>query len=109
MADREPQDQDKFVIRLPGGMRDRIRLEAQKSGVSMNALMVETLEQKFPVPPTQSLQEFVRELQALAAALGPESSIFEIDAAMREIDHTSHKIKEAVHMMRQGGFFQDNG
>lgn len=41
---------DQFVVRFPDGLRDRIREEAEKSGRSMNAEIVATLEEKYPVP-----------------------------------------------------------
>jgi len=46
MADKKyPSDkQDKFMLRLPEGMRDRIRLESEKIGRSMNAEIVARLE-----------------------------------------------------------------
>lgn len=45
---REPypsETADRFIVRLPEGMRDRIREEAEKSGRSMNAEIVVRLEQ----------------------------------------------------------------
>lgn len=39
--------QDKFVLRLPDGMRDRIREEADKNNRSMNAEIVSRLEETF--------------------------------------------------------------
>ena len=41
---------DQFVIRLPDGMRDRIRRAAEANNRSMNAEIVATLEEKYPVP-----------------------------------------------------------
>lgn len=42
------QHQDKFVLRLPDGMRDRIKLAAEVNNRSMNAEIVATLEEKYP-------------------------------------------------------------
>ncbi|MGO7506086.1 Arc family DNA-binding protein [Rhizobium johnstonii] len=44
MADRNPQSQDKYIVRMPDGMRERIRSEAEKSGRSMNAEIIQRLE-----------------------------------------------------------------
>jgi len=38
---------EQFMLRLPDGMRDRIRAEADANGRSMNAEIVERLEQSF--------------------------------------------------------------
>lgn len=44
------QQQDKFVLRLPDGMRDRIKAAAEANNRSMNAEIVATLEEKYPAP-----------------------------------------------------------
>lgn len=41
---------DKFMLRLPDGMRDQIRVSAEANGRSMNAEIVATLEEKY-LPP----------------------------------------------------------
>lgn len=43
--------QDQFIVRLPDGMRDRIRRAAEGNNRSMNAEIVATLEEKYPEPP----------------------------------------------------------
>lgn len=46
-----PSDkQDQFVVRLPDGMRDRIKAAAEANNRSMNAEIVATLEDKYPAP-----------------------------------------------------------
>lgn len=45
------QNQDKFIVRLPDGMRDRIKAAAEAANRSMNAEIVMTLEEKYPAPP----------------------------------------------------------
>jgi len=50
MSDFPSQQQDKFVLRLPDGLRDRIKVAADKSGRSMNAEIVQLLEREYPVP-----------------------------------------------------------
>ncbi|WP_108259275.1 Arc family DNA-binding protein [Mangrovicoccus ximenensis] len=50
MTERKPQTQDKFIVRLPDGMRDRIKAAADANGRSMNAEVVATLEEAYPAP-----------------------------------------------------------
>jgi len=50
MTDRKPQDQDKFVVRLPSGLRERIKELADRNSRSMNAEIVAVLEEKYPIP-----------------------------------------------------------
>ena len=49
MADKQyPSDkQDKFMLRFPEGMRERIRVAAEKNGRSMNAEIVSRLDESF--------------------------------------------------------------
>jgi plasmid stability protein len=46
---REPpsQSQDKFIVRLPDGMRERIKAEAEANNRSMNAEIVARLDASF--------------------------------------------------------------
>jgi hypothetical protein len=40
--------QDQFVLRLPDGLRDRIKANAEANGRSMNSEIVALLEQEYP-------------------------------------------------------------
>lgn len=44
MNDAPSQSQDKFIIRLPDGMRDQLKAVAEKNKRSMNAEAVRALE-----------------------------------------------------------------
>jgi plasmid stability protein len=48
-TERKPQTQDKFILRLPDGMRDRIKVAAENNNRSMNAEIVARLEASFGV------------------------------------------------------------
>lgn len=53
MTERDPypsETQDRFIVRLPDGMRDRIKAAAEANNRSMNAEVVAALEQAF-LPP----------------------------------------------------------
>lgn len=39
---------DKFMLRMPDGMRDRIKIVAETNNRSMNSEIVATLEEKYP-------------------------------------------------------------
>lgn len=41
-------DSDRFMLRLPDGMRDRVKIIAEQNGRSMNAEMLNTLEKTYP-------------------------------------------------------------
>jgi hypothetical protein len=50
MSDFPSQQQDKFVLRLPDGLRDRIKEKADDNIRSMNAEIVQLLEREYPAP-----------------------------------------------------------
>ncbi|MER8514806.1 Arc family DNA-binding protein [Mesorhizobium sp. M1060] len=50
MAKKPGRGAEQFVVRLPEGMRDRIRDAADRNNRSMNAEVVATLEEKYPAP-----------------------------------------------------------
>lgn len=57
MTDRKSQDQDKFIVRLPHGMRERIKEVADRNHRSMNAQIVEVLLEKYPEPAPENITD----------------------------------------------------
>lgn len=47
MSDRPERDLNRYIVRFPEGMRDRIADAAKANGRSMNAEIVHRLEQSF--------------------------------------------------------------
>jgi phage FluMu gp28-like protein len=47
MTERAPQDQDKYVVRFPEGLRDKVKASAEANGRSMNAEIIARLEESF--------------------------------------------------------------
>ncbi len=58
---------DQFPLRLPEGLRDRIKLKSEQSGRSMNSEIVAALEAAFPSPDQfssdMSLSDALEDLQ----------------------------------------------
>ncbi|WP_202364420.1 Arc family DNA-binding protein [Mesorhizobium sp. L-2-11] len=54
---------DKFVLRMPDGMRERIAIEAHRNKRSMNAEIIEVLDREFPAAP--SLEEIFEQVDFL--------------------------------------------
>lgn len=42
------EQQERFIVRLPDGMRDRIKAAAERNNRSMNAEIVATIEMMYP-------------------------------------------------------------
>lgn len=61
------KDQEKFVVRLPEGMRERIKAKADRADMSMNEAIVYCLEQFFPAP--KSIEAKIDELAEMVAIL----------------------------------------
>ncbi|RAZ90147.1 hypothetical protein DPM33_15070 [Mesorhizobium hawassense] len=87
------RNQDQFLVRLPEGMRDRIKAKADRAGMSMNEAVVWCLEQYFPAPAT--LEDRVDALAKAVAALKRGSDLeAQIDEIVDEIDTTLREVAE---------------
>ncbi|MDW9370046.1 Arc family DNA-binding protein [Sinorhizobium meliloti] len=66
---------ERFQIRLPAGLRDRIKAYAERHGRSMNTEIVRVLEREFPAPWTIAgrVGELIDMLQALKAGATEEN------------------------------------
>lgn len=67
MTSKPGRGSDQFQLRLPDGMRDRIKAASDKAGRSMNAEIVAALEQAYP--PADPVQEFMREAETAVKAM----------------------------------------
>ena len=74
------------MLRLPEGMRDRIKAAADASGRSMNAEIVAALEVQFPDrdPIRELLSKAVETLEILEKT--PDTSVNELQFANRVVD-----------------------
>lgn len=72
------KDQDKIILRLPDGMRDRIKAAAARNKMSMNELVVEILEHQFPTPYTLSerIDELVDIVKAFRETINVDETRF---------------------------------
>lgn len=85
---RKPQDADKYIVRFPDGMRDRLKAAGQAAGRSLNAEIVYRLEQSFRLETAGLLAPVVGE--AAAEYVGKEGGkgerIREMLRAVRTIE-----------------------
>lgn len=78
------RDYDQFIVRLPPGMRDRIKAKADRASMSMNEAIVWVLERAFPPPAT--MEEKLSELIDLVATLKGDDSYHLVDKLVDDID-----------------------
>lgn len=69
------------MLRLPDGMRDRIKAVAAANNRSMNAEIVATLQEKYPEP---TVDDVKAALTALLARLDKASTLDEAKVAAQE-------------------------
>lgn len=69
MSERKPQTEDKYVIRFPDGLRNRIKKAAEHNNRSINAEIITTLEEKYPPSDEGAAQEMIQ----LFSQLTPEN------------------------------------
>jgi hypothetical protein len=84
------RDQDKFMLRLPDGMRDRIKAKADRAGMSMNEAIVYTLERWFPEP--VSIEKKIDELAEMVAILKGDDTYKAVDGLIAEVHDTLQKL-----------------
>lgn len=85
------REYDKFMLRLPPGMRDRIKTQSERMGMSMNEAIVHCLEDYFPRPST--FEDRIEHLAELVAALKDGSDLeSRIDEISLEIEKTLHDV-----------------
>lgn len=64
---------ERFQVRLPSGLRDRIKEVAEKNKRSMNAEIVSTLEQAYP-PKTIDVEILAQFLENLVGVSAPDGN-----------------------------------
>lgn len=87
MSVQTNRDSDKIIIRLPDGMRDRIKRVAEQNNRSMNAEIVATLKETYPAPmPVDVLASTMTEwLDYIEAAPNREQKLDRIAGINRDL------------------------
>lgn len=89
------KDYDQFQLRLPPGMRDRIKERAEHAGMSMNEAIVWCLEKTFP--PKVTLEEKLYELANLVSMLkDAKDTPTGVDYLIQEVDETIQNLGYGV-------------
>lgn len=70
MATQTGRESDKFMLRLPDGMRERIKAEAEANNRSMNAEIVARLEGSFTSSNPELLVTIDEKIGAILERLG---------------------------------------
>lgn len=84
MAEETPvRDFDKFMLRMPEGMRDRIAREAKTNGRSMNAELIARIEKT--LEDDTALVKLTGRVEELEADF--EKRIQELEQTMYEVTH----------------------
>lgn len=81
------RESDKFMLRLPDGMRDRIKAAADANNRSMNSEIVATLEDKYPAPKASPLSERAMDLFGQITTAQPH----QIEGLIQELNQELEK------------------
>ncbi|GGO55192.1 Arc-like DNA binding domain-containing protein [Roseovarius pacificus] len=97
---------DQFVVRLPDGMRDRIKAAAEKNGRSMNSEIVSTLEEKYPEE-MFTAEDFLELLKQITTAKSLDDQIANEEMLNQTLQHlnfdfSAHIVDGAVSFIRNG-------
>ncbi|MDW9854060.1 Arc family DNA-binding protein [Sinorhizobium meliloti] len=106
------QPQDKYVLRLPDGMRDKLKAEAEQNGRSMNAEIVARLEESFfdavRIPP--SLQRRMKDQAVLNGRTIPQEALETLEFLYPEppsADELLSTLDEFVERVQKEDLFKD--
>jgi hypothetical protein len=105
MAGATGRESDKFMLRLPDGMRDRIRFVAERNNRSINAEIVATLEKAYPPPVTDQVLKAVYGTQAVLNVLAETGN----EALIQEGLKAAEKTLEEVGMSDRRFFYTEIG
>ncbi|WP_158606028.1 Arc family DNA-binding protein [Sinorhizobium meliloti] len=97
MSDKEKYPSElaeRFQVRLPAGLRDRIKAYAERHGRSMNTEIVRVLEREFPPPWTIAgrVGELIDMLRTLKAGGATEENV----------EHLAEELRETIEGMMSG-------
>lgn len=84
----ESRHADKYIVRFPDGMRDRIKEAAEANGRSMNAEIIKRLEQTFGDPDPDAI---TAASEALSLSKPPTKIIEAAKKWAEEISQPSHR------------------
>lgn len=91
MTARAPQEQDKYIVRFPEGMREHLKEAAARSGRSLNAEIVTRLEASFAgaygAAGNAVDQVFVNAMQALVEGPQPIADQFRLKLLSEYADY----------------------
>ena len=94
MAVPTNRESDRFMLRLPDGMRDRIKTAAAENNRSMNAEIVATLEEKYPAPVSR-----VDELRRLVGLLDSQALAGDPMGA-EQAEKTVEEMRRLLHLLQ---------
>lgn len=82
---------DKFVLRLPEGLRERIANAAKANGRSMNAEIVRVLDESFPPPP--SIDTLIMSIDTLAHLAERDGNPHDLVVLIDQLRHLTDTLK----------------
>ncbi len=97
---------DQFMLRLPDGLRDRVKDAAEKNGRSMNAEIVQLLEREYPED-TYTAEDFLALLATVTNAPSLDDQINAEETLNKTLQHlrfdfSAHIVNGAVTFLRNG-------
>lgn len=84
------RNQDQFLVRLPEGMRERIKAKADRAEMSMNEAIVHCLEHFFPAPKT--MEERLNDLAEMVAILKGDNTYQGVEKLVDEVQKTINEV-----------------
>lgn len=98
------EEADRFQVRMPSGMRDRIKIEAERNNRSMNAEIVATLEEKYPEPEGLQFEVLLKQQGDLFDRIMEEEDPETKKALTNEFLELRKRVEEIIELGSFAGF-----
>lgn len=85
------EEAERFQVRMPPGLRERIKQAAERNNRSMNSEIVATLEEKYP-PPSIDLKLVATFLETLVMPFADEDGREEYDRYVEDLNDIFSKM-----------------
>lgn len=100
MVSKAGRGSEQFMLRMPDGMRDRIRAAAEANGRSMNGEVIKTLEQAYPG--NKEINQTAAEIVRLADALRSEDDPSKKADIISELQDMDQVLRNELDELRRG-------
>lgn len=104
MESKQPQDTesrhaDKYIVRFPDGMRDRLKAEAKANNRTLNAEIVARLQESFNPSPNI----FINDIGGVTALVSPRTKLTQLAGDLNSLQDQRNTLAVLLHAVKTSG------